>query len=177
MNTFHPTRRTLLAAGGAALLGPLCSAAVHAQPAWPAGKLITWVVPYPPGGSTDVLGRQVALHLGKTWVYGALINNVWSVSTDDGRRDVNQMLLQPFVNYNFPDAPGRYLSLSPVITADWEADSDQRWTVPLGLGIGQILKIGAQPVNLQAAAYYNVERPDIAARWQMRLQMQLLFPK
>lgn len=119
----------------------------------------------------------LALHLGKTWVYGALLNNVWSVSTDEGRRDVNQMLLQPIVNYNFPDAPGRYLTFTPVITADWEADSDQRWTVPLGLGIGQILKIGAQPVNLQAAAYYNVERPDAAARWQMRLQVQFLFPK
>jgi len=39
----------------------------------------------------------VALHLGKTWVYGALINNVWSVSEDEGRRSVNQMLLQPFI--------------------------------------------------------------------------------
>lgn len=26
----------------------------------------------------------VALHIGKTWVYGALINNVWSVSKDQG---------------------------------------------------------------------------------------------
>jgi hypothetical protein len=119
----------------------------------------------------------VALHLGKTWVYGALINNVWSVSTDDGRRDVNQMLLQAFVNYNVPDKPGRYLTFSPVITADWEVDSGQRWTVPLGLGIGQIMKFGAQPVNLTASAYYNVERPDVAARWQMRFQVQFLFPK
>jgi len=119
----------------------------------------------------------VALHLGKTWVYGALVNNVWSVSEDDGRPSVNQMLVQPFVNYNFPDAPGRYLSFSPVITADWKADSDQRWVVPLGLGIGQIMRFGKQPVNLQAAAYYNVERPDNAARWQLRLQMQFLFPK
>ena len=75
----------------------------------------------------------VALHLGKTWVYGALINNVWSVSEDEGRRSVNQMLLQPFVNYNFADAPGRYLTFAPVITADWEADSGQQWVVPLGL--------------------------------------------
>ena len=75
MNTFHPTRRPLLAAGGAALLGPLCTAAVHAQPAWPAGKLITWVVPYPPGGSTDVLGRQVALHLGKALGSTVIVDN------------------------------------------------------------------------------------------------------
>lgn len=119
----------------------------------------------------------VALHLGKTWVYGALVNNVWSVSEDDGRPSVNQMLVQPFVNYNFPDAPGRYLTFSPVITADWKADSGQRWVVPLGLGIGQIMRFGKQPVNLQAGAYYNVERPDNAAQWQLRLQMQFLFPK
>lgn len=119
----------------------------------------------------------VALHLGKTWVYGALVNNVWSVSTDAGRPRVNQMLLQPFVNYNFSDHPGRYLSFSPIITANWEAESGQRWVVPLGIGIGQIMKFGQQPVNLQAGAYYNVERPDYASRWQVRLQMQFLFPK
>ena len=54
----------------------------------------------------------VALYLGKTWVYGALINNVWSVlAKDDERRSVNQMLLQPFVNYNFPERRGA-ISLS-----------------------------------------------------------------
>ena len=75
MNTFHPARRALLAAGGAALLGPLCSPAAQAQPAWPAGKLITWVVPYPPGGSTDVLGRQVALQLGKALGSTVIVDN------------------------------------------------------------------------------------------------------
>ena len=119
----------------------------------------------------------VALHLGKTWVYGALINNVWSVSRDDGRPAVNQMLLQPFINYNFPDAPGRFLSFSPIITANWKAESGQQWTVPLGLGIGQILKIGQQPINVLAGYYYNVERPDGGSRYQVRLQLQLLFPK
>lgn len=119
----------------------------------------------------------VALKLGKIWVYGALANNVWSVSEDAGRPDVNKLLVQPFINYNFPAAPGRYLSFSPIITADWEADGGQRWTVPLGLSIGQIMKFGKQPVNLQAGAYYNVERPDFASRWQVRLQVQLLFPK
>jgi hypothetical protein len=119
----------------------------------------------------------VALHLGKTWVYGALMNNMWSVEKDDGRKDVNQMLLQPIVNYNFPEHPGRYLSFAPIITADWEADSGQQWTVPLGLGIGQIMRFGKQPVNVQAAGYYNVERPNDAALWQLRVQIQLLFPK
>ncbi len=119
----------------------------------------------------------VALHLGKTWVYGALINNVWSVAKDSGASDVNQLLVQPFVNYNFPQHPGRYLSFAPIITANWEADSGQRWTLPLGIGIGQVMRFGKQPVNLLVAGYYNVERPDYAAQWQLRLQLQLLFPK
>ena len=119
----------------------------------------------------------VVLNLGRTWVYGALVNNVWSVSRDAGRPAVNQMTVQPFVNYNFPDAPGRYLSFAPLVTANWQADSGQRWTVPLGLGIGQITRLGNQPVNVQAAGYYNVERPDGAARWQVRLQVQFMFPR
>ena len=128
-------------------------------------------------GAWGVGPTAVALHLGKTWVYGALINNVFSVSEEEGRSSVNQMLLQPFINYNFPDSPGRYLTFAPVITADWEADSGEQWVVPLGLGIGQIMRFGKQPVNLQGSAYYNVEKPDNGASWQLRLQLQLLFPK
>jgi len=119
----------------------------------------------------------VAMHLGEPWVYGALINNFWSVSEEEGRGSVNKMLVEPFFAYNFPDSPGRYVVFDPVITADWEADSGQRWSVPLGLGIGQIKKFGKQPVNLQASGYYYVEKPDDAASRQLRLQMQLLFPK
>ena len=104
-------------------------------------------------------------------------NNIWSVSEDAGRPDVNQMLLQPFINYNFPDIPGRYLTFAPIITANWEASSSNTWTVPLGLGIGQITKFGEQPVNLQASYYYNVEKPDNGADYQVRLQIQFLFPK
>ena len=100
-----------------------------------------------------------------------------SVAGDDDRPDVNTMLIQPFVNYNLPDKPGRYFTFAPIITANWEADSENRWTVPLGLGIGQIMKWGEQPVNLQASAYYNVEAPDNGADWQLRLQVQFLFPK
>jgi hypothetical protein len=119
----------------------------------------------------------VALKMQGPWVYGGLINNVWSIAGDDDRPDINNLLIQPFVNYNFPDKPGRYLTFAPVITANWEADSDDRWTVPLGLGIGQITKWGEQPVNLQASAYYNLETPRNGPDWQLRLQAQFLFPK
>jgi len=118
----------------------------------------------------------VALKISGPWVFGGLLNNVWSVSEDTGRADVNQLLFQPFINFNFADHPGRYLTFAPIITANWEASTD-KWLVPLGLGIGQITKFGKQPVNLQASFYYNVERPDQAPKYQLRLQIQLMFPK
>jgi tripartite-type tricarboxylate transporter receptor subunit TctC len=41
----------------------LTPSSVSAQQDWPAGKVISWVVPYPPGGSTDILGRALAQRL------------------------------------------------------------------------------------------------------------------
>lgn len=111
----------------------------------------------------------VALKMDGQWVYGALINNAWSIAGDDNRADVNAMLAQPFINYNLPDNPGRYITFAPVITANWEASNDDRWTIPLGLGIGQILLWGQQPINLSASAYYNVKSPEYGADWQLRL--------
>ena len=121
----------------------------------------------------------VALRMpkGSPWVYGVLINNVWSVGGDRHRASVNQMLIQPFINYNFPEHPGRYLSFSPIATADWTKNGGNTWTLPLGLGIGQIFRIGTQPVNAQVAGYWNAVRPDNAASWTLRLQLQFLFPK
>jgi hypothetical protein len=118
----------------------------------------------------------VVLKITGPWVLGALANNVWSVAGDKNRQNVNQMLIQPFINYNLPSQPGGYFTFSPIITADWEADSGQTWTVPLGLGIGQIMRWGKLPVNIQTSAYYNVAHPDLAADWQIRFQVAVLLP-
>lgn len=64
-----------------------------------------------------------------------------------------------------------------MITANWEPDSDQRWTVPLDGGIGKIFHVGKLPVNTQVGAYYNVVHPDDGASWQLRAQVQLTFLK
>ena len=111
---------------------------------------------------------------GNPWVYGALFNNVWSLTSDRAGGGYNNGLLQPFLNYNFPDY---YLTTSPVITVNWKADNSQAWTVPLGGGIGKIFHIGKLPVNAQVAAYYNVVKPDYGPNWQVRAQVQLMFPK
>lgn len=87
---------------------------------------------------------------------------------------MNQFLLWYFVNYNM--AHGWYLTSSPIITADWTQDPDNQWTLPLGGGVGRVFKLGSQPVNMSLQAYDNVITPDGGPDWQLRFQVQLLFP-
>ncbi len=91
----------------------------------------------------------VALVQPEHWTLGALVNNVWSVAGSGSRPPVNQMLLQYFINYNMKKS--WYLSMSPIITANWMATSGNVWTVPFGGGIGRIMKLGFQPVNIHGA--------------------------
>ena len=67
------------------------------------------------------------------------------------------MLLQYFINYNMKK--GWYVSVSPIITANWRASSGNVWTVPFGGGVGRIMKLGFQPVNITAQFYGNAVRP------------------
>ena len=70
------------------------------------------------------------------------------------------------------------MNTSPLITANWEADDNDRWTVPVGGGIGRIFKIGHQPINASIEAYYNVVTPDdTGANWQLRTTWVFLFPE
>ena len=128
----------------------------------------------------------VALTMQGHWVFGVLLNNQWSVA-GWGDKAVNAMLLQWFVNYNLPD--GWYLTTSPIVTADWKADrGGDVWTVPLGGGVGKLFRLGQifpleghpvakLPVNTQLAAYGNVAKPEFGPNWQLRFQIQFLFPK
>ena len=117
----------------------------------------------------------VALTIQGPWVVGALANNVWSFAGDGDRKDVNQFLLQYFINYNMPH--GWYVSSAPILTANWEADSGNQWIIPIGGGGGKIFKIGKQPINAQVQGFYNLDKPVNGPDWTLRLQLQFLFPK
>ena len=106
----------------------------------------------------------VALVTPGPWVVGTLVRQLWSFAGDDDRQDVSQMLIQPFVNYNM--AGGWFLTSAPIITANWEASSDNTWLVPLGGGGGRVFKIGPQPVNVA---------PGLLQRREAALRPRLVF--
>ena len=114
----------------------------------------------------------VFLGMPGNFVVGGLLNNVWNLGGDT---DINFFFSQFFVNYNLSD--GWYLITAPIITANWEAESGNRWTVPVGGGAGKVFVAGKQPMNVNFQVYYNVEKPDFVGDWSTRFQVQFMFPK
>ena len=126
-----------------------------------AGKLIYGLGPafiLPTATSTQTgqgkfsLGPSVvALVQPGQWTIGVLVNNVFSVAGSSHRPDVNQMMLQYFINYNLKK--GYYVTSQPIVTANWNSTgttdaatgdnvSGGTWNVPFGGGIGQIRRLG-----------------------------------
>ncbi|MBW2678739.1 MAG: neuromedin U [Deltaproteobacteria bacterium] len=145
---------------------------------WGLGPSITM-----PSATDDQLGSDkwsagptgIVLFQPKWGTIGGLARHLWSFAGDSDRADVNQSLFEPFVNYNLPQ--GWYLIADIIITANWEADSSNRWTVPLGGGAGKLFNIGKQVMNIRSEVYYNVKKPNSAPDWQWGFTVQFLFPK
>ena len=109
------------------------------------------------------------------WTVGLLVNNAWSFAGASDREDVNHMLMNAFVVRQL--GGGWYVNSAPIITADWTADSEDRWIVPVGAGGGKLVMLGGKlPLNLQTQLYYNAVRPDFGPEWQWRMQAQFLIP-
>jgi hypothetical protein len=119
----------------------------------------------PTATRTGVLGQgkfglgptAVALIQPGKWTFGALANNVWSVAGHSELPDVNQFLLQYFINYNLKK--GWYLTWQPTMTANWNAPDGYRWVVPLGGGVGRIMRLGSQRQRWGAVLWQRSSSP------------------
>jgi hypothetical protein len=142
---------------------------------WGAGPVVLL-----PTNTDDRLGPDewgagasvVLLTMPGRWVVGSLFSNVWDI---DGDTDINLFTWQYFINYNFED--GWYFTSAPIMTANWEAESGEEWTVPVGGGFGKIFRIGRQPMNANFQYFYNLEQPKGVGDWSIRAQLQFMFPK
>ena len=157
---------------------PFLSPAVPKGFIWGIGPSITF-----PTATDDQLGSGkwsaglsgIVLVQPKPWSVGLLARQLWSFAGKDDRQDVNQFLLQPFVNYNLDK--GWYLVTDMSWVANWDAPDGQEWTIPVGGGFGKLMKFGNQPVNMRIEYYYNVEKPKGAPEQSVSFTFQLLFPK
>ncbi|MBD3243100.1 MAG: hypothetical protein GF331_21090 [Chitinivibrionales bacterium] len=157
--------------------------------AWPVTREVIWgfgprvVVPT----ATDAtLGRDkwvlgvtlaAAYTLAPNWGYAVEVNNSWSIAGDKDRPDINAFFVRPVVSYLVPPERRLYLFTAPLIEADWIADSENRWIVPIGAGAGLVSPVGDMLLDLSAQAYWIAERPDGGADWVLQLLAQVLFPR
>jgi hypothetical protein len=117
----------------------------------------------------------VAVRTAHPWVYGILVNNVFSLGGTSGPAGTRYslMTINPFLNYNF--GGGWFIGTVPIITASWDSPG-AKWTLPVGAQAGRLIKLGGKlPVNLLVGAYYNALRPQGGGTWQLRTQVAFIF--
>jgi len=149
------------------------------------GKLIWGVGPAIgiPTATDPVLGAEkwsagpsiIALVQPKGWTMGLVIQNTWSFAGNDDRSNVNAFYTNIFIVKNI--AKGWYVNSAPIITANWEAESGEQWLVPIGVGAGKVFRLGKLPVNAQVGYYNYVIAPTNGPDWQLRAQVNFMFPK
>ncbi len=120
-----------------------------------------------PTATEDILGTgkwtagpsALAVYMGPKWKVGGLVQQYWDYGGHDDRDDVNMTNLQYFIYYSLDETTS--IGAGPNIIANWEQnDSDDRFTVPIGLGISKTVQIGKVPVRLGFEAHYSVVQPD-----------------
>lgn len=126
----------------------------------------------------DVLGQgkyqagpaAMIFNIGKPWVYGVLAQHWESYAGDSDRADTSRTDIQYTIRYSLPKAMS--IGMGPTISYNWEADSDNALTFPIGLGLTKTTRWGKTPVKLRAEVHYSVIKPDdYGAEWNFRIQV------
>ncbi len=121
-------------------------------------------------GPASVLGL-----LTKDYIIGVFPQQWWSVS-GGSRPAVSQLNLQPFASVFFGE--GWSVGYSGNILANWHADSDQAWTVPVGLAISKVVKLGRLPVRIAIAGQYiSVHSFEFGQEWNVQAIVAPVIPK
>ncbi len=154
---FSPRESSIIWGAGPALSLPSTSQPMLGTEKWSAGP--TAVVLKQQGG----------------WTYGALVNQLWSFAGNTTRSDVSQFYIQPFVAYTTHRV--WTMTVSSESTANWEADSGERWTVPVILSVSRLSTFGIFPASYQIGAGVYTVTPTGGPSWKARFAISVLLPR
>ena len=102
-----------------------------------------------------------------------LANQVWAVSgVPDNQLRVNQTFVQSALAYTNAQRTTFFVSTESTYNATVD-----RWTVPVQLGVNQLLRIGSQPFQVGGLVRYYAETPPGGPKWGFQLRLTLVFPK
>lgn len=136
-----------------------------------------------PTANEDLLGAgqwqagpaAMVLNLGKKWTTGIVAQHWWSFAGDDDRSSRNHTDIQYILRRRIPGAMS--IGMGPTVSIDWNADSDNRVSFPIGLGITKTIRIGKIPFKLRLEPQYSIIKPDaVGTEWNFRLQITPVIP-
>jgi hypothetical protein len=156
----------------------------HTEP-WIFGAGPTWIFPT---ARSDLTGQgrwQVGPAVGGGYVtdkfmVASLVQQWWSFAGDgNGDRThadhTNQVNILPLV-YRFW-GEGWSVGYSGAITADWTAPGRNVWTVPVGVSVGKVIRLGILPVQIQIGGQYFAASPMGGPKWNLQLQLTPVIPR
>lgn len=122
------------------------------------------------------LGPEMLLAKIQDWgIYGVLAFHQWNVAGGTDEPDTNITSIQYL--YAIGLGKGWQLASSPTITYDWQADSENDWNVPLGVGLAKTMIINKTPWKIQGQVFYYIEQPDAFGQdWGFKLSVSPVVP-
>jgi len=114
-------------------------------------------------------------YLTKEFILGVFPQQWFSIGGSPARPDTSQLNLQPFANLFFGE--GWSMGYSGNILANWKASSGNVWTVPIGVGVGKVVKLGRLPVKFQLALQYMPVHPQNGQEWDVQVLIAPVLPK
>jgi hypothetical protein len=115
-------------------------------------------------------------YLSEKYIIGIFVQNWTSFAGNRDRSDTNSMNLQPIATYFLPGSWS--IGYSGNILANWKADPGDVWTVPIGVGVGKVVRLGILPVKFSLAAQWMPVHPDdFGQKWNIQVSISPVIPK
>ena len=83
---------------------------------------------------------------------GAFVEHWWSYAGDGEREETSFSSIQYVLMYRLTNT--MQIGMEPKVTIDWKEDSDNRLNFPIGLGIGDLFKVGKIPIQWRVEGQY-----------------------
>ena len=122
-----------------------------------------------------LLGPEALVAVVKKWgALGLLVSHQWDIAGEDSF-DTSITGGQYFFVFHLGE--GWQFNSSPTYSYNHEAESGQRWTIPLAAGVSKTMILGGTPWKFAVQYWYYLKSPDAFGRdRQIRLTITPVIP-
>jgi hypothetical protein len=105
-------------------------------------------------------------------------HHLWSFAGDSDRARVKTSQFQYIWYYKRPSWGTWQVGAAPMIDVNWEADNDDKWSIPIGVGVSTTQFVGPMPVRFGAEFNWFVKSPDnYGKKFMIKFYMVPVIPR